>query len=800
MQVVILKQPLYGDIIWNGVDFIYNSYTEEKYNDYYIYSLTENGKSTVYTKYVNQTNTPPVANNVSLTANAYGVNVININTLASDTTDPFSVFKIESVTGALYGTAYTDGNNIYYTSNTFNNVETLTYTVTDKEYKSTATLTLSVVNGVVLDTTPKGLGLLYLSKNRFNYLKSLSGGWDSLNYILNTYGPIWDTVDYVRYAAMSDNVDNAAPSWTDVYNARPQLSSFLTTLSTNSADWNLDVIDGIPIYDVSYPKSQDWNTVYTILSTNSASWESAIVSFDVLSSDLNIQTPIYNSLNQTVNDNKDTLWDTTELNYISASYFNFWNNMLSNIKESYWNNGVVTLNGLSANLSIYTDIFDNLYSIISSNSANWDNTILYTISSNYFNLWDSFSQTLISNNEKWDSISTGTSSLSTVIYEKSQLFDSLYNTITANVEITWSNISVTYLNKYSTVYSILTSSSASWNINNVFGDKFEKYDSYHQTATQNITSKWVPDTLNKVLTSDSVKWDSTFETLSTLSAGWFFDNTRNSLNFYNNLTANSANWQDSYNLVNLSAEIWNTSNQISAVSTKYLSGDFETPLTVNDLTVNSTLSTSGTFSILGNLNKYDTTIVTTSTFTIYNDSTNDALTVDKVGGYGLVATFKSPLSTNVLFVDSDHSVGINTTYDATETLTVSGNISASGYMYPYLTDTINTYKSVSAKYGNIYNSLTSSSATTIANLTSQKENYDNLVNYQTLSTNRINTLLSTNYVDYNTLYSSVCSQSAKNAAVKEFLDLSAAYVGIDNQFQNQKYKYDYLYNFYLDSQ
>ena len=318
MQVVILKQPLYGDIIWNGVDFIYNSYTEERYNDYYIYSLTVDGKSTVYTKYVNQINTPPVANNVSLTADAYGVNVININSLASDATNPFSVFKIESVTGALYGTATTDGDNIYYTSNIFNSVENLTYTVTDKEYKSTATLTLNVANGVVLDTTPKGLELLYISKNRFNNLKSLSGGWSSLNNILTTYDPIWDVVDYGRYTAMSDNVDNAEPSWTDAYNARPLLNSFLTTLSTNSADWNLDVVDGISIYNITHPKSQDWNTVYTILTANRGSWESAIVSFDVLSSSLNVQTPIYNGLDQTVNDNKDTLWDTTELNDVSS--------------------------------------------------------------------------------------------------------------------------------------------------------------------------------------------------------------------------------------------------------------------------------------------------------------------------------------------------------------------------------------------------------------------------------------------------------------------------------------------------
>jgi hypothetical protein len=801
MQVVILKQPLYGTILWNGVDFIYNSFTEEKSNDYYIYSLTVDGKSTVYTKYVNQINTPPVANNVSLTADAYGVNVININSLASDATNPFSVFKIESVTGALYGTATTDGDNIYYTSNTFNSVENLTYTVTDKEYKSTATLTLSVANGVVLDTTPKGLGLLYLSKNRFNNLKSLSGGWSSLNHILTTYGPIWDAVDYVRYTAMSDNVDNAEPSWTDVYNARPQLSSFLTTLSTNSADWDLDVVDGIPIYNLSYPKSQNWNTVYTILTANSGSWESAILSFDVLSSSLNVKTPIYNGLNQTVNDNKDTLWDTTELNYISARYFGFWNGMLSNIKESYWDYGFYNLNGLSANLAIYTKIFDDLYTKVSSNSAtNWDNTFLNTISSNYFGLWDSVHQTLTAFKDKWNGVNEGVSSLSGTLNEKTPYFDSLYDTINANVGIAWSSISISYLNKYNTLYSSLTASSATWNIGNLFGDKFSKYNSFHKTATENITSKWVPDTLNKVLTSDSVKWDSTYNTLTSLSSGWIFDETRNSLNFYNNLTSNSATWNNSYNLVTLSANNWNRSNVISSGSAKYLTGDFLTPLTVNNLTVDNVLSTSGTVTILGNLEKYDTTIVTTSTFNIYNESTNDALIVDKVGGYGVVATFKNPLSTNVLFVDSDHSVGINTTFDATETLTVSGNISASGYIYPYLSDTINTYKSVSAKYGNVYSSLTASSATTIATLTSQKPNYDSLVSYQNLSTNRINTLLSTNYVNYNTLYSTVCAQSAKNVAVKQFLDLSAAYVGIDNQFQNQKFKYDSLYNFYLESQ
>ena len=405
MQVVILKQPLYGTIKWNGVDFTYESFTDQNHNDFYIYTLNENGVNTTYTSYINQNNIAPIANNVSLTADAYAVNVISINSLGSDNSNPFDEFIIESVSGALYGKVSTDGKNIYYISDNFNRVENLTYTLTDKQYKSTATLTLSVINGVILNTAPTGLNLLYISKTKLSQFKQLSGRWDSLNNILTTYGPIWDNVDYVRYSKFSDNVDNASSSWTDLYNARPQLNSLLTTLSTNSASWNLDVIDGIPIYNLTHPKSQDWNNVYTLLSENSGNWESSITSFDVLSSDLNIQTPIYNNLSQNVNENKDTLWVTTELNSISANYFNFWNDILTNIKTTYWDNAKSDLDTLSSNLNTYTNIFDNLYTLISSNSAtNWDNTILNTISSNYFDLWNSVYTTIYNYKDKWNKV------------------------------------------------------------------------------------------------------------------------------------------------------------------------------------------------------------------------------------------------------------------------------------------------------------------------------------------------------------------------------------------------------------
>jgi hypothetical protein len=800
MQVVILKQPLYGSVEWNGIDFIYKSYTVENYNDFYIYSITQNGKTTVYNKYVNLDNIAPAitTNNLTLTAEANGVNVINISSLATDTTNPFYSYKIKDITGALYGTAVTDGDNIYYISNAYNSVEVLTYTITDKEYESTGTLTLSVINGIVLDTSPKGLSLLYISRSKLEQLKPLSGNWKSLVQIVNQNKEYWNSIDYVRYNQIWNIVDTNNLSWTDIYDYKPVLIDFVTTLSSNSATWVSNEIDGNDIYDIINPKTQDWDTAYLLLSAISGS----VNSFDSLSTEINEEKPKLDNLYQVVNDNKDTLWDTTELYNISSNYFDFWNQMLSSINVGLWDSTNSILTGLSANLNQYTGIFDDLYNLINANSASiTNNTYLSSLSSEYFGLWDNVVSILSANSQGWNNLNQSVTSLSADYYNKIPYYDSLYNTITANIGVVWSTITLDYLNKHNYSYSIVESSSASWAVNDIFSNDFTKYNSYHQTATQNLYSKWVPDTLNKILTSDSLNWDNTYNTVSSLSDKFDFDNSRYSLNFFNNLTANSSNWNDSYNLINLSSNNWNISNDVSSVSSKYLSGDFYTPLTVNNLTVNNVLSTGGTFFIAGELKKIDTVIVTAETFIVYNESTNDALTVDKIGSYGSIATFKNSVtSSNVLSIDSNHSVGINLSHLPTESLTVSGNISASGYMYPYLSDTINTYKVLSSKYENIYNSLASGSATSIANLTSDKIKYDSLVQYQNLSADNINNLLSTNYINYGNLYNTVFAQSAKNIIVKNFLELSATSVDIDPEFANHKFKYDGLYNFYLNSQ
>lgn len=800
MQVVILKQPLYGSVEWNGVDFIYTSFTVENYNDFYIYSITQNGKTTVYNKFVNLDNTAPIitTNNVTLTAEANGLNVISISSLATDINNPFYSYKIKYITGALYGTAVTDGDNIYYISNAYNSVENLTYTISDKEYESTGTLILSVINGVVLDTSPKGLTRLYISRTKLEQLKPLSGDWNSLVQTINENREYWNSIDYYRYNEIWNIVNINNLSWNDLIYYKPVLIDLVTTLSSNSATWESNKISGNEIYDIINPKIQNWDTAYVLLSVLSSS----INSFGSLSTEINEEKPKLDNLYQVVNDNKDTLWDTTELYNISSNYFDFWNQMLSSINVGLWDSTNSILTGLSANLNQYTEIFDNLYNIINANSASiTNNTYLSSLSSEYFGLWDSFVTTLSTNFQNWDNINSSVTSLSADFYNKNAYYDSLYNTITANIGAVWSTLTFDYLDKHNSSYSIVESSSASWSVNNVFSNDFQKYNSYHQTATQNLSSKWVPDTLNKILTSDSVNWDNTYNTVLSLSDGFEFDDSRYSLSFFNNLTSNSANWNNSYNLVSLSSNNWNISNGVSSVSSKYLSGDFSTPLTVNNLIVNDVLSTGGSFFITGELKKFDTVIVTADTFIVYNESTNDALTVDKIGAHGSIATFKNSLtSSNVLSIDSNHSVGINLSYIPTETLTVSGNISASGYIYPYLSDTINTYKVLSAKYGNIYNSLTSGSATSIANLTSEKIKYDSLVQYKNLSGDNINNLLSTNYINYRNLYNTVSAQSAKNIIVKNFLELSAFDSGVDPQFANHKFKYDGLYNFYLNSQ
>jgi hypothetical protein len=679
MQVVILKQPLYGTVIWDGTDFIYTANPGlSGVNDYYTFSKTVNGVSTIQTNYVNTVNTPPVANNLSFVADATQVNVYNASQLAVDTSNTFNQLVFVGVSGAQFGTAYFSGDKLYYKSNGYKSVDVLSYTVSDKQYTATGTLTLSVTNGAEINTDPVGITTVLNTAETVNILDAGSKNWDGALTVTETYSGDWDSVNYPRYNNFSQVVETENQTWTDFYSSRDVLNSFETTVRTNSGIWNTNKETGSAYYDEFKPKSDNYSSSYSTLTANSAFWSSVIPEIVSLNNDITSLSTKLDSVSSTINYNTVTTqnWDTTELNQISADYFSKWDS-LSTLKSAELDQATTNLNTLSSNLT-NTSVSANsesLYSTVTTQSANWNVGDLAVITNDVLNKWNSATTITNQNKDGWSSTYSSTTALSSTFSDKIPQYDSVSNTVSA-----------------------------------------EK------------------------------------------------DN-------------------------------WNLSNIISSVSSTCLTGSSANDFTANDIDVHNLFVSQGSITITGELKRYNTTYVTANSFTIYNENSEDALEVNKIGGGGLVASFNNS-SNPVLFVDSNNTVGINTLSGGTHALTVGGDISASGQIKPYLTQTITQYSASSASYESVFTALSSNSATTIAALTSEKGNYDNLANYVTLSSSRIDTLLSSDKQNYDAMYSVVGSQSANNAVVNSFIALSTAYIDIDPEFVKNKPKYDDLYTKY----
>lgn len=679
MQVVILKQPLYGTVIWNGTDFIYTANPGlSGVNDYYTFSKTISGVSTIQTNYVNTVNTAPVANNLSFVADAAQVNVYNVSQLAVDTSNTFNQLVFVGVSGAQFGTAYFSGDKLYYKSNGYKSVDVLQYTISDKQYTATGTLTLSVNNGAEINTDPIGITTVLDAVATVNILDAGSKNWDGAETITETYSANWDSVNYPRYNNFSQVVENNNQTWTNFYSSRDVLNSFETTVRTNSSDWDTNKETGSAYYDEFKPKTDNHASSYTLLTSNSASWSSVIPETVNLNNDITSLSTKLDVVSSTINYNTVTTqnWDTTELNQISADYFSKWNS-LSVLKTTELDQATTNLNTLSSNLTNTTVSAnsESLYSTVTTQSANWNVGDLALITNDVLNKWNSAADTTTQNKDSWSSTYSSTTALSSVFDDKTPKFDNVTSTVSAKK-----------------------------------------------------------------------------------------DN-------------------------------WNLSNIISSVSSTCLTGSSANDFTANDIDVHNLFVSQGSITITGELKRYNTNYVTSNSFTIYNENNEHALDVNKIGGDGLITSFNNS-SKPVLFVESNNTVGINTLSGGTNALTVGGDISATGQIKPYLTQTITQYKASSASYESVFTALSSNSATTIATLTSQKGNYDNLVDYVTLSTSRIDTLLTVDKAKYDTMYSSVVSQSANNDVVNSFISLSTAYIDIDPEFVKNKPKYDDLYTKY----
>ena len=223
VQIEITKQPLYGTVYWDGYDFIYTPRMGFIGNDVYYYTKTENGITSSNKNFVNPTNVAPIATNVGLSADAYYRTTIDISELMVDETNPFDSLKIISIENPIKGRIENNGTSLYYYPNALNTIEQLDYVISDKQYFSTGTLTLSVTNGrkslPVVNTTIK----YRLSKNYdvAITIPALTAEWQSAADTLEIYKDIWTSIDTTKYTGFSNYIESVSSILNQTYNNIP---------------------------------------------------------------------------------------------------------------------------------------------------------------------------------------------------------------------------------------------------------------------------------------------------------------------------------------------------------------------------------------------------------------------------------------------------------------------------------------------------------------------------------------------------------------------------------------------------
>ena len=235
---------------------------------------------------------------------------------------------------------------------------------------------------------------------------------------------------------------------------------------------------------------------------------------------------------------------------------------------------------------------------------------------------------------------------------------------------------------------------------------------YQGTDLKNLSSGWTNS--QNTLSSLSANWNNTQTTVNTNSANWNIVSTLSTQivtisatenSSYTTLNSNSANWNTAYNT---------TTSYIANSANPTLSS-----LKVNNSTLLNTLTVTGNTFIQGNLTLagsatyVNTTVQTTSAFSVTNSGTGPALKVTQTGN-NIIASFYDG-TYPALVVDATSNipgyVGIGTAIP-NKTLTVIGEISATATVYasafvggnvPIWNTTSVTVSSLSANWNTGYN-------------------------------------------------------------------------------------------------
>jgi hypothetical protein len=560
MQVVILKHPLYGSVYWNGSDFVYTSFGTNNSSDSFIYSITQNNKTIIYTKYVNLDNQAPTTNSIQLTANVNTTITVKLSDIASDNTIFFDNLKIKSVTGNKNGNLYNTDTEIYYESEKYNDIEVLTYTVTDKEYETTNTITITLSNGYSRDIPSKGIRRFLPLENNITQFSKNTAGYTSMYPILSQFQNSWDSIDYDLYNRMSDVVDNSNLSWSSVYRNKEKYQNLSNVLCANSAKWNSDVPIVSSIYDLITPSIISWNSDYNILVTTSSNWNNAITTNKLLSSSLSAIEQKINNTQNNINNNVNSIWNTTEIFAITSKYFPFWTTGYSILTtyNNIWNDQITKSISLSTSYYRNKNKFDNTtQTVIDNYLTKWDLTNLLSLSADYFNKWNELNTLLYSNSSIWNGYITSLITLSTSYYRNKNKFDNTTQTVIDNYLTKWDltnllSLSANYFDKWINLNTLIKSYSSTWqnslndtiNFINYYNTNKNNFDNTTQTVIDNYLTRWdltellslsanyfhIWNELNTLITSNSSSWNTQTILLTSLSTSYYtnknnFDNT-----------------------------------------------------------------------------------------------------------------------------------------------------------------------------------------------------------------------------------------------------------------------------------
>lgn len=500
--IEIVKQPLYGTVYWNNIEFVYTPLSGYTGNDSYTYRMVEDGKSYLITKDVNASNTPPITNNISLTANALQTYIFNINDLSTDSTIPFGIFEITKVTNSIHGTVTNDKQNITYTTPYFNCEEVIYYTVSDDQYSSSGTITLSVINGS--EDNYKGSFEYRLTKayDLLDPIRILSSNYNNAYDFLSTNEAYLNSINPYRWIYLYNYVFSTSADLIDLSDKLGEFTNLYVLLTSNSASWITNVD---PLVTLSGYKDLFTNT-YNVISSISSTWQDNITNFSLLCSDIFNNQDRYTNNSQTVLDNILN-WDTAEINNVlTAQNVDKWNDAYTyvNFYKIVWD-GVYTLANTFSTFYYNNDsLFNPAYTVLSGNYVDWIDTL------------SSFRTTLSENSAYWN-----------VIYSKKPEYDSLYDVIQS-----YSNKWIKDTQTSEFISNLMNLSSANWNsFAETISQKYNKWNnasplsseiakhipdlnSFSETTETNRLTTWQANSIRSLLISSTANWNSTYSVLS----------------------------------------------------------------------------------------------------------------------------------------------------------------------------------------------------------------------------------------------------------------------------------------------